>query len=358
MSMNREPKTSSTETVSSVAQASLPLLGRSAAMKRVLHLAAKVAPTDIGVLITGETGTGKELLARAIHALSRRVDKPFVAVNTSAIPEALQESELFGHRKGAFTDAKSDRRGLFEEASGGTLFLDEIGDTSLSLQVKLLRALESGSVRRVGESAERPVDVRVIAATNRLLGELVQRGEFREDLFFRLNVVHLHLPPLRERAEDIEMLLRSNLERWSRRHQKQIADFEPEAKEALLHYFYPGNIRELENIIQHAVLMSEDALLRLKDLPPYMQGRLGLPAPSRGGVVEVPSHYVEPAHALVPSNPVLSLDDSFQTLQEMEKQWIEATLSRLKRNQSTAAKKLGVSRSTLWRKMKDYGIQP
>jgi len=221
----------------------LPLLGQSAGLKRVLHLAQKVAPTDSAVLITGETGTGKELLARAIHAASRRAQGPFVAVNAGAIPESLQESELFGHRKGAFTGANADRKGLFEEAGGGTLFLDEIGDTSPALQVRLLRVLQTGSVRRLGEGAERPVDVRVIAATNRLLDQMVARNEFREDLFFRLNVVHLHLPPLRERGEDLELLLKANLARFSERLHKDVRSFAPEAWEALRHYFYPASWR-------------------------------------------------------------------------------------------------------------------
>src|SRR5688572_21359345 len=211
------------------AAAMLPMLGQSPAMKRVQHLAAKIAPTDSNVLITGETGTGKEMLARAIHAQSPRRERPFVAVNASAIPENLQESELFGHKKGAFTGATQDRRGLFEEASSGTLFLDEIGDTSPGLQVKLLRALESRVIRRVGDGGERPVDVRVLAATNRDLAGQIARGLFREDLFFRLSVVQLHLPPLRERGDDIRLLLDSFLKRHCARHRKNLRGFDNEA---------------------------------------------------------------------------------------------------------------------------------
>jgi DNA-binding NtrC family response regulator len=332
-------------------------------------LAQKVAPTDSAVLITGETGTGKELLARAIHAASRRAQGPFVAVNAGAIPESLQESELFGHRKGAFTGASADRRGLFEEASGGTLFLDEIGDTSAALQVKLLRVLQNGSVRRVGENAERPIDVRVLAATNRPLDQMVARGEFREDLFFRLNVVHLHLPPLRERGDDLQALLNANLARFSQRLGKAIQGFSPEAWDALAGYYYPGNIRELENIVHHAALMAEGAQIQRGDLPPYLQARLALPEPGPRGAaplyeapaLEVPSSaWVQPAHApgRAPIQaPVVDLGDGFLTLSEMEKQLIEATLRRLKGNQSVAAKKLGISRSTLWRKMKEYGLE-
>jgi two-component system response regulator AtoC len=345
----------------------LPLLGQSAGLKRVLHLAQKVAPTDSAVLITGETGTGKELLARAIHVASRRSQGPFVAVNAGAIPESLQESELFGHRKGAFTGAVADRRGLFEEASSGTLFLDEIGDTSPSLQVKLLRVLQTGSVRRLGEGAERPVDVRVIAATNRPLDLMVARSEFREDLFFRLNVVHLHLPPLRERGEDLELLLKANLVRFAERLRKDVHSFSPAAWSALRNYLFPGNIRELENIVHHCVLMADSGEVGLADLPPYLTARLALPVPAAplegGGPLDVPREawqrpsgppQRDPGSYNAPS---VDLGDGFLSLADMEKQLIRATLERLKGNQSVAARKLGISRSTLWRKMKEYSLE-
>jgi two-component system response regulator AtoC len=343
------------------------LLGQSAPLKRVLHLAQKVAPTDSAVLITGETGTGKELLARAIHAASRRSNGPFVAVNAGAIPETLQESELFGHRRGAFTGADADRKGLFEEATGGTLFLDEIGDTSPSLQVRLLRVLQNNSVRRLGEGVERPVNVRVMAATNRPLDQMVARGEFREDLFFRLNVVHLHLPPLRERGDDLALLLKANLLRFAQRLDKPARDFSPEAWEALNRYFYPGNIRELENIVHHSVLMADGGQVELEDLPPYLRSRLALPqskAPGAafegpGRALEIPSEaWQRPAAAPAFNTPSLDLGDGYLSLAEMEKQLIQATLAKLKGNQSVASKKLGISRSTLWRKMKEYGLEP
>jgi DNA-binding NtrC family response regulator len=324
----------------------IPMLGRSAAMKKLQHLAAKIAPTDSNVLITGETGTGKEMLARTIHALSPRRDKPFVAVNASAIPENLQESELFGHKRGAFTGATLDRKGLFEEASSGTLFLDEIGDCSQGLQVKLLRALESRVIRRVGESGERPVDVRVLAATNRNLVELVRDGKFREDLFFRINVVHLHLPPLRERGEDLELILEAFLKRHAARQGKALSGFDAEAKALLLSYLYPGNIRELDNIVQHAVLMAEPPLVTAHDLPGQLLSR------PRLGWTEQPGPRLGSPQGLN-----FNLEQGFVSLAEMEKALIEATLARLQRNQSLASKKLGISRSTLWRKMKEYGIE-
>ena len=339
----------------------LSLLGQSSAMKRVIHLALKVAPTDSTVLITGETGTGKELLARAIHSASRRAQGPFIAVNASAIPENLQESELFGHKKGSFTGAQSDRRGLFEEASGGTLLLDEVGDTSLSLQVKLLRSLQSGNIRRVGESVERPVDVRIVAATNRPLGELVAEGKFREDLFFRLNVVHLHLPPLRERGEDLGLLLQANLHRFANRLARPVTRFTTEARNLLEQYLYPGNVRELENIVHHCVLMAEGEEILASDLPAYLLARPSLLPHAK--TLEVPREaWVRPDS---PMDPVVdrhtdgsdfNLGDGFYSLIEMEEKLIRATLQRLNGNQSSAAKKLGVSRSTLWRKMKEYKI--
>ncbi len=313
--------------------AALPMLGSSPAIRKIQHLLRKVAPTDSSVLITGETGTGKELLARLIHALSPRRDRPFVAVNTSAIPESLQESELFGHKKGAFTGAVQDRLGLFEEAKGGSLFLDEIGETSPALQAKLLRVLENRVIRRLGESGERGVDVRVIAATNRDLGELVSAGEFREDLFFRLNVVHLHLPPLREREGDVQVFLDAFLKKYAGRARKQLKGYDAEALPALSSYPYPGNVRELDNIVQHAVLMADGPEVGVGDLPPYMLARPRLGSPVHEAAVS-----------------------EFMTLAEIEKAAIRETLRRLKGNQSSAAKKLGISRSTLWRKMREYGI--
>lgn len=346
--------------------AGAPLLGQSASLKRVIHLAQKVAPTDSPVLITGETGTGKELLARAIHAASRRAQGPFVAVNAASIPETLQESELFGHRKGTFTGADTDRKGLFEEAGGGTLFLDEVGDSGAALQIRLLRVLQSGSVRRLGESVERPVDVRVIAATHRPLDQMVARGEFREDLFFRLNVVHLHMPPLRERGEDLALLLNANLARFAARLGKPVKGFDGDAWDALLRYFYPGNVRELENIVHHAVLMADGGQVRMEDLPPYLHARLGLPGGRAaeaplwpGPALEVPREaWQKPAESAAFTAPRLDLGDGFLSLAEMEKQLLRATLAKLKGNQSVAARKLGISRSTLWRKLKEYGLEP
>ena len=326
----------------------LPIIGNSEAIRRVVNLAGKVAPTDSNVLITGETGTGKELLARSIHALSPRRSGPFVAVNTGAIPENLQESELFGHRKGSFTGATGDHRGLFEEAEGGTLFLDEIGETSPTLQVKLLRALETRRVRRVGESQERMVDVRLVAATHRDLAAMVRRGAFREDLFFRLNVVQLHLPSLRERGDDLDLFLEHYLDVFRRRLAKKTAGFDDEAMERLQSYTFPGNIRELENVVHHCVLMADGDRVGLHDLPPYLQSPAGLPA----AVLEAPSEFVEARGAS------LDLGDGFVTISEMERKLIIATLDKLKGNQSLAAKKLGISRSTLWRKMKEHKVAP
>jgi two-component system response regulator HydG len=321
------------------------MLGQSPSLRRALLLAAKVAPTDSTVLITGETGTGKELLARSIHAMSPRRDQPFVAVNTGAIPETLQEAELFGHSKGSFTGADRDRKGLFEEANKGTLFLDEVGEMSPSLQVKLLRALESREVRAVGSNEGRRVDVRVLAATHRDLAAMVRQGRFREDLYFRLNVIQIPLPPLRERGDDLRLLLESFLERHARRYGKPGLGYSPEALELLLHHAWPGNVRELDNVVQHAVLMADGPKVLLRDLPPTLEGPPRLPGPAgaqpRAGepglVVEAPG---------------------FLTLDEVERRHIMETLQRCLGNQSLAARRLGISRSTLWRKMKELALDP
>jgi len=324
--------------------AGLELLGNSPAMRRALMVAAKVAPTDSSVLITGETGTGKELLARALHGLSPRRAQPFVAVNTSAIPESLQEAELFGHSKGSFTGAVASRRGLFEEADKGTLFLDEVGDMSASLQVKLLRALENHEVRAVGSNEERKIDVRIIAATHRDLNALVREGRFREDLYFRLNVIHIHLPPLRERGDDLQLLLETFLERHARRHHKAGLRFAAETLALLLRNPWPGNVRELDNVVQHAVLMADGSDVLPRDLPPVLVGPPRLTA-------------APAAPAWTPADGAVVLDaEDFLSLAEVERRHIIETLRRVGNNQSLAARKLGISRSTLWRKMKDHAL--
>lgn len=311
------------------------LVGGSPAMKRAVEVIAKVAPTDSTVLLTGESGTGKEVAANLIHRLSPRKDMPFIAVNCAALPEQLLESEMFGHVKGAFTGADADKRGLFEEADGGTIFLDEIGDMSLVTQAKLLRVLQSGEIRRVGASTSGHVNVRVIAATNRDLEQALRERSFREDLYFRLNVIQIRIPPLRERIEALPRLVNHFVKRFNERFGRDVGGFDEAAEALLRNYVYPGNIRELESIIAHAVIMSEGALVRAGDLPEHVRrgasARLALPNPSRQ---DIPS------------------------LRDMEEQLIRAALDRLDGNQTEAAQRLGISRSTLWRKMKEYGISP
>jgi two-component system, NtrC family, response regulator PilR len=252
------------------------LLGRSPQMQRVFELIGKIHSTRTSVLITGESGTGKELVARALHSEGSRAQKAFVAVNCGAIPAELMESELFGHKRGAFTGAVADKVGLFQQADGGILFLDEIGELTLSLQVKLLRALQERKVKPVGESVEAEVDVRVIAATNRELEEEVARGAFRSDLYYRLNVIEVRLPALRQRREDIPLLIEHFVRRYAAEQDKRIAGLTAEAARALEAYDYAGNVRELENIIEHAITMASGARIEVGDLPrlrpPAMSG--------------------------------------------------------------------------------------
>jgi len=307
-------------------------VGSSPAMRRVLELATKVAVTDSTVLLTGESGTGKDVIANLIHRMSTRRTRPFVVVNCAALPETLLESELFGHVKGAFTGAGTDKPGLFEEADQGTMFLDEIGDMTLATQAKLLRVLENGEVRRVGDAAARYVDVRILAATNQDLAEAISDRRFREDLYFRLNVVQIKLPPLRERKDSLPNLIRHFLAKYNGQLGRNVTGLDERALYTLANHDYPGNIRELENIIEHAVIMAENGIIRLEDLPETVQQppeRLALPA--RG-------------------------PDEFATIDQMERRLIEDTLARLNGNQSEAARKLGISRSTLWRKLKRHGI--
>lgn len=310
------------------------LAGTTEQMQRVVELIRKVAPTDSTVLLLGESGTGKEIVANTIHRLSRRRDKPFVAVNCAALPETLLESELFGHVKGAFTGADRDKRGLFEEADQGTIFLDEIGEMSLTTQAKLLRVLQNGEIRRVGASVATRVNVRVIAATNRNLFEAVRKNEFREDLYFRLNVVQIKIPPLRERMDVLPALINHFLRRYCARFGKHIRGIDEGAMAVLRTYTYPGNVRELESIIAHAVIMADEEWIRARDLPDYVREQTA------------------PRFAL----PYQETDDILP-LTELEARHIRTALEKLKGNQSLVAKKLGISRSTLWRKMKEYGIE-
>jgi len=247
------------------------LLGKSPQMQRVFDLIRKIHSTRTSVLITGESGTGKELVARALHTEGNRAQHPFVAVNCGAIPDELMESELFGHIKGSFTGAIADKQGLFQEADKGTLFLDEVGELSLNMQVKLLRALQERKVKRVGATEEVDVDVRVLAATNRELEEEVANGAFRGDLYYRLNVIELRMPPLRHRREDIPLLVDHFLRRFSADQRRNIVGFSPEAMRALRDYDYPGNVRELENLVERAVTLSNESRIGLDVLPTFDQ---------------------------------------------------------------------------------------
>ncbi|MBI5515927.1 MAG: sigma-54-dependent Fis family transcriptional regulator [Deltaproteobacteria bacterium] len=248
------------------------LIGQSAAFRAALEFVRRAAPTRASVLVTGESGTGKELFARAVHQGSDRAEGPFVVVNCGAIPENLMESEFFGHDKGAFTGADRRRDGMFKVASGGTLFLDEVGEIPVTLQVKLLRALQDRKVRPVGSNTELPVDVRIVAATNRDLARMVREKTFREDLYYRLNVLRLHLPPLRERPEDVPTLVEYFRRRYAEEEGRPMLGFSPEAMRSLLAYSYPGNVRQLENAIQRAVTLAQGATIQVDDLPPELLG--------------------------------------------------------------------------------------
>jgi transcriptional regulator with GAF, ATPase, and Fis domain len=257
------------------------LIARSPEMRRVLDLVGRVAPTDATVLIQGESGTGKELIAKALHHSSRRAEGPFVAVNCGALPETLLESEIFGHVKGAFTGATGNKRGLFEEAHGGTFLLDEVGEMSPSLQVKLLRALQDGEVRRVGANQPTTVDARVVAATNRDLQQRVREGAFREDLFYRLNVIPVTLPPLRERREDIPLLAETFLERVAQKQGRTVR-LGADAIESLLRYPWPGNVRELENLMERTAILTAHEVIGGGDLPARASGPPDRPRAAEG----------------------------------------------------------------------------
>ena len=316
------------------------IAGSSEAVKQLHRQILKVAPVSTTVLITGESGTGKELVARALHEISPRAAMPFVPVNCGAIPPGLVESELFGHARGAFTDARTAKRGLFAEADGGTLLLDEAGELPPPAQIKLLRFLQEGEIRPVGENRSERVDVRVLAATHRDLGKLVEKGEFREDLYYRLNVVNLAIPPLRDRREDVLQLARTFLLRFNRELNRQVpvTGFEPAAEELLTSYSWPGNVRELENAIERAVLLAEGSLVAVQNLPERIWSM-----PRR----EVP----RPAEAA--SQEDLSLKRAMRSLEE---RYIRAALRRTRGNRTRAAEVLEISHRALLYKIKEYGI--
>jgi len=326
----------------------IDMMGDSAAIRKMVILATKVAPTDSTVLLLGESGTGKEIIAEYIHRMSNRYDKPFLAINCSALPETLLESELFGYAKGAFTGATSDRKGLFEEGNSGTIFLDEVGDIPLMTQVKLLRVLQNGEIRRLGENRTINVNVRILAATNQDLAAAIAEKKFREDLFFRLNVIQIKIPPLRERMDSLPSLIRYFISRFNRRFNRNIREIDRQSQFVLANYDYPGNVRELENMIEYAVIMAEDDVIRASDLPDFLhyikKSMLALPEAAEE-TVEATVLETEPT------------EPEFVTIAEMEKRLIAETLMICGGNQTLAAEKLGISRSTLWRKVKEYGIK-
>ncbi len=303
------------------------LVAASTSMRRVLDLARRVAQVDSTVLLTGESGVGKERVARFIHEQSPRVDGPFVAINCGAVPENLLESELFGHVRGAFTGATQDRVGLLEAANGGTLLLDEIGETSPAIQVKLLRTLQEREIRRVGENRTRPVNARVLAATNRDLVADIRAARFREDLYYRLRVVEITVPPLRERREDILTLARTFVEAAAARTGRKVTGFTPAAAQRLLAYAWRGNVRELENAIERAVVLAARTRVDVEDLPP----EISLTAPE----------------SMAPGD--------IRTLEEVEREYIAAVLRSVGGNRAQAAAKLGIGSATLYRKLKALG---
>ena len=308
------------------------IIGQSQAMQRIFDILGQISATDATVLIEGESGTGKELIARSLHNNSPRRARPFVALNCAALSEGILESELFGHEKGAFTGADQQRHGRFEYAQHGTLFLDEVGDMPMTTQIKLLRVLEEREIFRVGSNAPIKVDVRIVAATNQNLEALVREKRFREDLYFRLNVVRLHLPPLRERPDDIPLLIDAFLQEFNKAHGKNITGIKADALEVLYRYPWPGNVRELKNCIESMIVIGRADVLALADVPPHISATPPASAP-------------EPAIA------------AGMSLDEVEKLLIERTLERTDGNREEAARILKIGERTLYRKLDKYGLK-
>jgi len=309
------------------------VLGQSPVMRKVHEFLGRVAGTEASVLITGESGTGKEVVARALHRRGRRSAGPFVAINCAAVPETLLESELFGHARGAFTDARVARAGLFVQASGGTLFLDEIADLPLALQPKLLRALQERTVRPVGGNEEVPFDVRLVAATNRDLESAVEEGHFREDLYFRINVIHVALPPLRARGGDVLLLAQHFLGQFAAQSGKHVTGISPAAAERLMSYAWPGNVRELQNCMERAVALTQFEAIAVDDLPEKIRG-------------------YRRSHVLVASDDPTEL----VPLEEVERRYILRVMEAVGGNKTLAAQTLGIGRKTLYRKLEQYGV--
>jgi two-component system, NtrC family, response regulator HydG len=326
------------------------LIGRSASMIRLLETAAQVAQSEATVLITGESGTGKEMIAGLVHYNSPRREKPFVKLNCAAIPEALLESELFGHEKGAFTGADRRKEGKFRQAEGGSLFLDEIGEMPLTMQVKLLRVLQERELTRVGGEGVLPIDVRLIAATNRDLIKDIGAGRFREDLFYRLNVVTLAIPPLRERKEDIPLLAQEFLIGFCEKNRKKINGFTPRAMDRLLRHFWPGNVRELMNAIERAVVLSRGDYLDEENLSLISVGGNGHPPETGTSSVEIPEKNE------VSDDSASDRKEDPVSLEEIERETIIKTLASVEGNKSEAARRLGITRRTLHKKLKKYNM--
>ena len=368
-----------------VFQQTYGIIGRSAEMQEIVDVIQQVAPTDITVLISGESGTGKEIVAKAIHGASKRSQQTMISVNCGAIPEGLIESELFGHEKGAFTSAADMRRGYFEIADGGTIFLDEIGEMPIATQVKLLRVLESGDFMRVGSSVARRTDARVIAATNKLLDYEVQQKHFRPDLYFRLRSVNIHLPPLRNRKEDIPALVEQFVKETTEKNKMQFAGFTNDATELLMSYSWPGNIRELRNAIESMLVLESGKRLNGYDVKKYLREQTtvitdrNLPVVSNKTVEQAERELIYRALVDLKSNIIemkelltgwlSNIDEPYGsgthpnnsngvlTMDAMERRMISTSLDRNKGNRRLVAKELNISERTLYRKIKDFGLQ-
>ncbi len=309
------------------------IIGHSSGIRRVVQMLRQIAPANIPVLVTGESGTGKELVAKALHTNSKRAKKRFVPLNCAGLSETLLEDELFGHVRGAFTNADRDREGRFEYADGGTLFLDEIGDMPLNMQAKLLRALESGEVVRVGANDARHVDVRLVSATNRDLDEQVKEGRFREDLFFRIKGAQIHMPALRERREDIPLLVKHYVKVYADQFGRGVPTVSEDVQQALMRFDWPGNVRQLMNVVQNMVVIAEGEVIEPRHLPPEVEGGDGEAV--EGG----------------------TLATAGMSLEQIEKQAIRNTLRAYNGNREATAKALGIGERTLYRKLKEYGLK-